>query len=133
MTNLWEETLEVLRDHGKTFEGVRYIQGSDFKITKENFERLAKQANYHSGFGAACVPTDLTIVGKGWWLERGEYDGSEWWDFKETPKQINEVRNISCIVGGMWPKLKDLNTIDPIQERLEEMRKERRSNETRKI
>ena len=35
MTNLWEETLEVLRDHGKTFEGVRYIQGSDFKITKE--------------------------------------------------------------------------------------------------
>lgn len=132
MTNLWEETLEVLRDHGKTFEGVRYIQGSDFKITKENFERLAKQANYHSGFGAAHVPTDLTIVGKGWWLERGEYDGSEWWDFKETPKQINEVRNISCIVGGMWPKLKDLNTIDPIQERLEEMRKERGSNETRK-
>ena len=130
MTNLWEETLEVLRDHGKTFEGVRYIQGSDFKITKENFERLAKQANYHSGFGAARVPTDLTIVGKGWWLERGEYDGSEWWDFKETPKQINEVRNISCLVGEMWPTLKELNNIDPIQERLEEMRKERGSNET---
>lgn len=64
MTNLWEETLEVLRDHGKTFEGVRYIQGSDFKITKENFERLAKQANYNSGYGAAHVPTDLAIVGK---------------------------------------------------------------------
>lgn len=97
---------------------------------KENFERLAKQANYHSGYGAAHVPTDLVIVGKGWWLERGEYDGSEWWDFKEIPKQINEVRNISSLVGGMWPRLKELNTITPIQERLEEIRKERKPNET---
>ncbi|MGQ7335465.1 hypothetical protein ACTGUN_05795 [Streptococcus suis] len=43
MTNLWEETIEVLKKHSKTFDGVRFIQGNDFKITKENFEKVAKK------------------------------------------------------------------------------------------
>ena len=130
MINLWDETIEELLDSGKTFEDVEYIQGSDFKITKENFERIAKKTFYDSGYGAAKVATDLVIVGKDWWLERREYDGLEWWGFQEKPKQINEVRNISNLVGGMWPRLKELNTISPIQERLEEVRKEREPNET---
>lgn len=95
------------------------------KSLKKILRDLPSKLIIIAGYGAAHVPTDLAIVGKGWWLERGEYDGSEWWNFKETPKQINEVRNISCLVGGMWPTLKELNNIDPIQERLEEMRKER--------
>ena len=43
MRNLWEETMEVLKDHGKTFDDVKFIQGNDFKITKENFEQVAKK------------------------------------------------------------------------------------------
>lgn len=124
MRNLWEETIEVLKDHGKTFDGVRFIQGNDFKITKENFENVAKKTNYDSGYGSADVATDLVVVGKNWWLERGEYDGAEWWDYKESPKQVNEVREISQLSGGFWPTLEELNSCKkPIQERLEELRK----------
>ena len=124
MRNLWEETIEVLKEHGKTFDGVRFIQGYDFKITKENFEQVAKKTNYDSGFGAAHVATDLVVVGKNWWLERGEYDGSEWWEYKESPKQVNEVREISHLAGGLWPTLEELNSPkNPMQERVEELRK----------
>ena len=124
MRNLWEETMEVLKDHGKTFDDVKFIQGNDFKITKENFEQVAKKTNYDSGYGAAHVATDLVVVGKNWWLERGEYDGSEWWEYKESPKQVNEVREISHLAGGLWPTLEKLNSPkDPMQERVEELRK----------
>ncbi len=48
MTNLWEETICKLSEYNKTFDGVRYIQGQDFKITKENFERVAKKTEYYA-------------------------------------------------------------------------------------
>lgn len=109
MTNLWEETMRMLVAHGKTFENVEYVQGSNFGITKENFEKVAKKSKYYSGFGAAKVAEDLVIVGDDWWLERHEYDGSEWWEYKETPKQINEVKEVSCLADGVWNTLAELN------------------------
>lgn len=109
MTNLWEETLRELATYGKTFKDVKYIQGSDFAITKENFEQVAKKSEYYSGFGTAKVAEDLVIVGDVWWLERHEYDGSEWWEYKETPKQINEVKEASCLADGVWNTLAELN------------------------
>lgn len=114
MTNLWDETLEKLSEHGKTFEDVRYIQGADFKITKENFEQVAKQSDYYTGYGAAKVAEDLVLVGKGWWLERYEYDGAESWHFKEAPKQINETKEVKRLAGGRWNTLGELN--DPEME-----------------
>lgn len=109
MKNLWEETLKVLAVYGKKIDDVKYIQGSDFSITKENFEQVAKKSEYYSGFGAAQVAEDLVLVGDDWWLERNEYDGSEWWEYKETPKQINDIKEVSCLAGGMWNKLAELN------------------------
>lgn len=109
MTNLWEETLRELATYGKTFKDVKYIQGSDFAITKENFEQVAKKSEYYSGFGTAKVAEDLVIVGDVWWLERHEYDGSECWEYKETPKQINEVKEVSCLADGVWNTLAELN------------------------
>lgn len=35
--------------------------------------------------GTEEVATDLLVVGDGWWLERHEYDGSEWWEHKALP------------------------------------------------
>ncbi|QBX24927.1 hypothetical protein Javan220_0023 [Streptococcus phage Javan220] len=48
MTNLWEETLRILKGHDRNFDDVKYIQGSDFGITKENFEQVAKKSIYNS-------------------------------------------------------------------------------------
>lgn len=109
MTNLWEETIKALSNYDKTFEDVIYIQGSDFAIAKENFERIAKATNYDDGYGSAYIATDLIVVGKNWWLERGEYDGMEWWEYKETPELINKMRKISHLGGGFWPTLEELN------------------------
>lgn len=109
MTNLWGETSRVLVTYGKSFDDVKYIQGSDFGITKENFEQVAKKSEYYSGFGSAKVAEDLVIVGDDWWLERHEYDGSEWWEYKEMPKQINEIKEVSCLADGVWNTLAELN------------------------
>lgn len=62
MTNLWEETMRMLVAHGKTFKDVEYVQGSNFGITKENFEKVAKKSDYDSGFGAARVAEDYEII-----------------------------------------------------------------------
>lgn len=109
MANLWEETLRELAIYGKTFKDVKYIQGSDFGITKENFEQVARNTVYDSGYGTAEVAEDLVIVGDNWWIERGIYDGAEWWEYKEKPKQINEIKEVRRLVCGMWSKLAELN------------------------
>lgn len=41
----------------------------------------------------------LTLVGEDFWLERKEYDGQEWWEYKTTPikpeksKELLQVKN----------------------------------------
>ena len=112
MSNLWEETIEFLKENGKTFEDVLFIQGEDFKVTKENFEIVAKKTDYDSGFGAQHVATDLVLVGDGWWIERCGYDGSEWWDFKSIPARKQYMNNITNLHKGMWDTLKEMNEVE---------------------
>lgn len=115
MNNLWEETIGKLAVHDKNFDDVMYIQGSDFGITKEKFEQVAKKSIYNSDFGSAKVAEDLVLVGDNWWLERQEYDGNEWWEYKEKPKQINEIKDVWNLAGGMWNTLAELNE-DEVEE-----------------
>ena len=53
-------------------------------FTWEEFAKLANK-KYDNGYGGNEVPLDLIVVGKDWWLERHEYDGAEWWEFKKLP------------------------------------------------
>lgn len=101
MTNLWKETISELTIHGKSFDDVKYIQGSDFGITKENFEQLARNTVYDSGYGTAEVAEDLVIVGDNWWIERGIFDGAEWWYYRKMPKQINDIKKVNHLAGGI--------------------------------
>ncbi len=97
MINLLRETLDELDQNGKETSDVLWVGDDNFKTTWENFEKIAKDCNYDNGYGGAEVYQNLKIVGKDWWLERGEYDGSEWWEFKTLPtepKTINEM--IDC-------------------------------------
>ena len=88
LTNLWEETIEELSKHDLTWDDVDYVGGNSFIITKKNFEEVAKKTNYDDGFGGQEVAEDLKICGYGWWLERNEYDGSEWWEYKTEPQLL---------------------------------------------
>jgi len=76
MKNLLEETIRILKSNNKSEEDVLWVGNTKIKTTWENFKDISDM-EYDSGFGGQEVATDLLIVGKDWWLERHEYDGSE--------------------------------------------------------
>ena len=105
--NLWIETIRELNEHGKTWDDVRFVCGDDFSITKPNFETIARDTNYDNGYGRQVIASDLKIVGDHWWLERHEYDGAEWWEYKEMPT-YTEYKPIHNLCGG-WSTVEECN------------------------
>jgi len=88
MANLWNETISIMEENDRTLEDIEWIGSLDglWQIELEVFERQARDYNYDNGYGSVKVPEDLTVVfSDGSWLERAEYDGAEWWEFKHTP------------------------------------------------
>jgi hypothetical protein len=86
MANLKTETLRMLNDNNKTWSDVRWIGHGDgsIKLHPDYFLEIADR-EYNSGYGGQEVNTALVVVGDDWWLERCEYDGSEWWEFNTIP------------------------------------------------
>lgn len=87
--NLLAETIDFLKDNGKTPDDVKFVQSSQPELHSFSWAEFAAYANkeYDNGYGGNEVYIGLRIVGDTWWLERGEYDGSEWWEYKEKPEQ----------------------------------------------
>lgn len=104
MKNLKEETLQIMKNHGKSMDDVIWVGCEDFAIPMEDFWKLA-DTTYDSGFGAAEVAQDLIVVGEDWWLERHEYDGSEWWEYKVVLSKPEVTRNVSTVIPDLWRKL----------------------------
>lgn len=105
MENLYEETLGILKENGKTENDViwfgRLFQGYDFynyencdiiEYPREKF-KVFLNFEYDSGFGGQEVDEYLYVVGDNWWLERHEYDGAEWWEYKTLPTRPTKVSN----------------------------------------
>ena len=84
-TNLLDETVEYLKQFGKSATDVVFVGQGKHVGSWLDFENLAKNIIYDNGFGGNEISLGLIIVGKNWWLERHEYDGSEWWEYKERP------------------------------------------------
>lgn len=85
--NLGRETLDELKEHGKTIKDVRWVGADDWWETMDGFLVWAIRKNYDDGYGLPEIDTSLVVVGDDWWLERAEYDGSEWWEFKTLPSK----------------------------------------------
>ena len=107
--NLKTETLEVLKHHKKSVDSVVWVGCEEFCIPTEDFWKLADR-EYDDGYGSAEVAPDLLVVGEDWWLERHEYDGSEWWEFKELPKKPFETRKVKSVISWGWETLEELNS-----------------------
>ena len=85
--NLLKETQEAIAMLGKMPEDVCCVatQKDDKFCTWKEFLELAN-VNYDNGYGGAEIREDLIILfHDGSWLERAEYDGSEWWEHKCKP------------------------------------------------
>lgn len=102
--NLYNETLQVLNEHNKSFDDVLNIviiyeddyqhDKEEYIIDKNDFIEIAKTINYDSGYGLPEINESLKIIGKDWYMEREEYDGSEWWDFRIKPELNSNAKKI---------------------------------------
>lgn len=110
MPNLLTETKEILKENDIELSEILWVGSSqdDFYIPLENALEIM-DIEYYDGFGAQSVAKDLIVVGKNWWLERHEYDGSEWWEFKRIPIKPSKSKAIQYVAGGMWNTLADMN------------------------
>lgn len=101
MINAKEELEKKLKEIGKTIKDIYWIQiymedwveGSlrkkpllDSDISQEiesNWGNL--DFTYDNGFGGQELYGTVVFKDESW-LERGEYDGSEWWNYKKLPE-----------------------------------------------
>jgi hypothetical protein len=82
-----KETQYMMERHDLSPFDIVFIGSVDtgHSMTWEEFEVLSDET-YDTGYGAQKVASDLVIVFKdNSWLERLEYDGSEWWGFRKCP------------------------------------------------
>ena len=103
MSNAKKELLGELKDFKTTIECVKitiwdyYAENKKLIILKKEFtdfdyNLFLQQLDfeYDSGYGGqelfGCV-----WLKDGTWLERSEYDGSEWWSHKERPNIPEEL------------------------------------------
>lgn len=101
MRNLLDETKRILQMYGHTLSDIVWVGCEDYRIEIEQFIELANVV-YDDGFGSEEVATDLLVVGTDWWLERHEYDGSEWWEYKTMPQMPKEVKSVNYVVSNRW-------------------------------
>ena len=95
MSNLYEETIKCLKENGKKEQDVLWI-GTEYVVILDGCRGMEELFGfeYDDGYGGVEITENLLVVGNSWWLERHEYDGSEWWEYKEYPKKPEK-----CVTG----------------------------------
>lgn len=86
MVNFKEETVDTILASGHTIDDIAWIgRNNSETFDIDSFFELCDFA-YDAGYGSQKIVSDLIIAFKdGTWLEREEYDGSEWWSFMLYP------------------------------------------------
>ncbi len=104
--NFKKEILHTLKGEGKTIQDIAYINvGDEYYCRKEKAESPSfcrvkttfedwidnQDFEYNAGYGMPIINEELAIVFKdGSWLEREEYDGSEWFAYRKKPENENK-------------------------------------------
>lgn len=117
--NLLTETLDYMKELGKTPDDVLYV-----KMTKHtgfwnelndsypdeiivDFDAFKKVANhtYNSGYGSNEVNTSTTILFKdNTVMHRWEYDGAEGWEYITLPRTFPKKYNKRMVAEFLWGK-----------------------------
>lgn len=102
MKNLLTETQRMLEKNGHPPTDVLWVGGrvnrytersEDFTGTWQEFAAIAN-IDYNAGYGREEINLSLLVVGDSWWLERHEFDGQEWWEYKKLPTKPENARSI---------------------------------------
>jgi hypothetical protein len=78
-----EETQNMLDKNLK--EGYTPAEYEEF-LDRLDFE-------YDSGYGGQELFGTVWLIEEGAWLERGEYDGSEWWEYRKCPQIPGDLKS----------------------------------------
>ena len=111
--NLLKETIDDIKNSGHKIKDISFIgsESSGHQCTWKKFTALADK-NYDSGFGAQKVASDLMIAFiDGSTMVRGEYDGSESWDYSvpfTMPKDNKKIKSL-FVDGVGWEDLEEIN------------------------
>jgi hypothetical protein len=103
--NFLNETIEDLTRNGKSIDDIKFVtlgkndDNDGIEIEVNNFLEIADFI-YDDGYGGNVIPIRLKIVGDTWWLERHEYDGSEWWEFKTLPVKPSIIKICTKLSDG---------------------------------
>ena len=87
MINAQQELLQVLNSIKKNQSDIswRLVYTADYSEVSEAFTSIDQlDFSYDSGYGTQKL-FGVVYFNDNTWLERGEYDGSEWWEHITTP------------------------------------------------
>lgn len=125
MANLLKEINKKFEEINKTWADVEYIsaRGSDNEYETEyknlylipvfEFLGFANTFNYDDGFGSTEVNKTLRIVfNDDTWLERAEYDGSEWFEYRKLEKPTDKCPyNINLLISRKYEDIDELQKV----------------------
>jgi len=101
MSNCKDEFLEAIKGHDVLCADIKYCKSyyeeeqSFLKVgfSESDFNLFLESLNYDYDDGYGGQEVFGTIWYKdGTWSERGEYDGSEWWEYKVVPTIPDNLR-----------------------------------------
>jgi hypothetical protein len=96
MINFLEETKKELERNGKNIFDVLWLGTKEFAISNDIQQLFS--FDYDNGYGGTQIPDELIVVGVDWWMERQEYDGGEWWEFKQMPTKPAKERAAGSMI-----------------------------------
>jgi hypothetical protein len=122
--NLLEETLHDLKIYDHKTEDVLWVGTADGtkSISWKGFAALAKNTNYNAGFGGPEIRMSLVVVGENWWLERHEYDGSEWWEYKRLPELVINPGRLYAVLDDGFEEAHEIS--NPVRDQFEEWKED---------
>ena len=122
MINFLKETTEAIQDSKHKIEDVMFIGSSNGKY-RMSWDKFKEKANfrYDEGYGSSKIATDLIVYfNDDTYMTRGEYDGSEWWNYQVSKKfkKDDNYKEFEILGGNkyMWKTVFEMNNKDNEEE-----------------